>query len=362
MSGAEDLLDISQMGETPICPQGWFDLRLSMNRRLGYRLPPADQLLNHAIAWLAIILVVGAVAFGVYYYYDRQVGDTGQDPVAHQIELFEQAVIDDPSNMAARLGLGDLYFRVGRYRESADQYEAVVGVTQDDDILPLWGLGRGLYFAGDSVGSEQTFQRIIDLGNENDIRGDLLGAAYYYTGRIALDRGDPAKAVASLKTAVSIDRADADSMEMLGLAYVANGQYDEGIAQLTKAVQFVPDFGDAYAGLATAYEAKGMAGEARWARAMVLFSEDALSKAVKELEAVTAAMPEFAPGFTGLGLAKEKQGKREEAAKAFGRAVALAPDDFNARAGLSRLGLLQPSGDGFHGSAQQTPAASGGGQ
>jgi len=333
-----------------------------MNRRLGHRLPATDRLLNHAIAWLAIILVVGAVAFGVYYYLDRQVGDTGEDPLTHQISLFEQAVRDDPTVLGARLGLGDLYFRVGRYAESAEQYQAALAID-DESILAMWGAGRGLYAAGDAAGAEQTFQGIIDIGAEEDIRGDLLGAAYYYIGRIALDRGDTGKAVESLTLAVAIDRADADSKQLLGAAYVANGQFDEGIEQLTKAIQLVPDFGDAYGSLAAAYDAKGMAGEARWARAMVLYCGDSLSKAAKELEAVTAAMPEFAPGFTGLGLVKEKQGKREEAAKAYSRAVQLAPDDFSARTGLSRLGLLEPSADGVHGAVgHQTPAASGGGQ
>ena len=45
-------------------------------------------------------------------------------------------------------------------------------------------------------------------------------------GRIALDQGDSAKAIENLKTAVGIDRSDADSIQMLGSAYVANGQYD----------------------------------------------------------------------------------------------------------------------------------------
>jgi tetratricopeptide (TPR) repeat protein len=108
----------------------------------------------------------------------------------------------------------------------------------------------------------------------------------------------------------------------------------------TKAVAFVPDFGDAYDVLAMAYDQKGMPGEARYARGMKAYSQGRLDAAAKELEAAGTASPAFAPAFAGLGLVREKQGKKDAAAIAFETAMSIDAANFNARSGLARLGKL----------------------
>jgi len=49
-------------------------------------------------------------------------------------------------------------------------------------------------------------------------------------------------------------------------------------------------------------------------------------------------------GHVGLGLVHETQGQRELALNAYEEAFRLDPDNFNARAGLTRLGALNPEG------------------
>lgn len=301
---------------------------------------PAEHTLDRLIAWMGIALVVSVVGFAAYYWYDRQPGAAGPTPLERQVSAYEQAVRDDPSALGPRLGLADLYFAAGRYADSVEQYQASLAID-DKNLVAVWGLARAQFSAGDAPGAEANFQKVVDASKDADVRGDLVGAAYYFLGKIALDRRDPDAAIASLKQAAAIDRADADAIYLLGAAYVAKGSYDEAMEQLTKAIRFVPDFAEAYGQMALVYDAKGMASEARYARGMELFSQGQLPKAAKELEAATSALPSFAGGFVGLGLVKEKQGQKQAAVNAYQQALQLEPENFNARQGLVRLGVIQ---------------------
>ncbi len=312
---------------------------------------PGERTLNHLIVWLAILLVVSVVGFGTYYYYDRQGGPTGPSPVDRDIAKWEQAVKDDPSLLGPRLALADLYYGVKRYKESVEQYLAASAID-DKNLVALWGLGRSLLALGDPAGAAANFQKVIDASKDADVRGDLVGAAYYYMGQIAISQNNADVAIESLKAAVSIDRSDADAMELLGAAYVMKGTYDDALDQLAKAVRFVPDFAEAYDQMALAYDGKGMASEARYARGMAMFSRGDLKKAQKELEAATESLPQFTPGWVGLGLVLEKAGRKDGAIKAYDAARALDPNDFNARAGLIRLGVLSADNADVHGSTQ----------
>ncbi len=321
--------------------------------RLRYgRSVSADRILNHLIAWTAILLVLSILGFGGYYYYDRLPGNTGPTPAERGITNAEEAVNADPGALTPRLTLADVYYTANRFKESAEQYQVALQID-DKNILATWGLGRSLLGAGDAAGAELNFQKVVDASKDADIRGDLVSASYYYLGKIALARNDADAAIDSLKRAIVIDRGDGDAIELLGAAYVAKGSFDDAIEQLLKAVRFVPDFTEAYAQLALAYQGKGLANEARYAKGMELFSQGQLDKAAKELEATVAALPSFADGFTGLGLVREKQGQRSRAIDAYQQALALDSNNFNARYGLTRLGVIKPADtNSTHGSSE----------
>jgi tetratricopeptide (TPR) repeat protein len=267
-------------------------------------------------------------------------------------------VREDPNDAVVRLALADSYFAAERYTEAATQYEAVFTID-DKSALALAGLGRSLYSAGDRDGAAAAFQKVVDAAQEADIRGTLAGAAYFYLGVIKLELLKPDEAIPLLRNAVLIDGADADAVQMLGAAYVATGNYDEALVYLAKAVRFVPNFVEAYDQMAIAYDGKGQPNEAKYARAMSLFSRERYSDAAKDLEAVTAALPRFTAAFVGLGQAREKLGQKEAAAAAYNMALSLDPNDFNARGGLVRLGALRSAPeDANHG----VPAGTGGGR
>ena len=74
---------------------------------------------------------------------------------------------------------------------------------------------------------------------------------------------------------------------------------------------------------------------------MAMYAVGQNDPAIAELQAVTQAKPDFWAAWTGLGLAYEARGQKPEAAEAFQKALAGDPNDFNARTGLVRLGVVQ---------------------
>jgi len=305
---------------------------------LKHRLPDLEgPILNHVIFWSATLLVVSAVAFGVYYYFDQQgSAPSAQDVQQVQLSQYEQVVRDDPNNITNRLALGDLYYSLQRYDDAIAQYDAAL-VINDQSTLAHVGLGRAKLGAGDLAGASESFQKVIDQSQEADISGELVEAAYYYLGSVALEQKKPDEAIEPLKLATSIERSDSDAWYLLGTAYLQSGKLDEAVDALRQAVLFVPDFTEAYEQLALAYDEKGADGEALYARGMVAYSTEKLDEAAKQLQAATRASPTLAEAFAGLGLVRETQGQRDAAVIAYQQALHLNPDNFNARSGLARL-------------------------
>ncbi len=309
----------------------WLRQRLSDGR---------GPFLDRLMLWSAILLVFAVASFAIYYYLDQQGrGDAG--PGAHDIARYEQAVRANPEDMGARMALADLYYVGERYSESAEQYQAVL-VIDEESTLAMVGLGRALLAVGDEAGAISNFQEIIDLAKDTDMPGELVETAYYYLGSVSLDQQQLTEAIAHLKQALAIERADADAWHLLGAAYLESGDLDEAITALSQAVAFVPDFTEAYEKLALAYERKGLVAEGHYARGMLAFSHGQYSEAEDELEAALAASPALAEAHVGLGLVRESQGYPQLALSSYYNALQFDSNNFSARAGLARLGVPAP--------------------
>jgi superkiller protein 3 len=296
------------------------------------------RLLDRLLIWAAALLVLAIAAFAAYYYLDRRLQKDGVASVTaqHDVATYEQAVRDKPQDPVARVSLAQLYFADKRYDDAIEQYQAALSLDETN-LTGLLGLGRAQLAAGDAAGATASFEKIITLTAGAELAGDYVEAAHYYTGSIALDQQRPADAVTHLKEAVAIEPGDADAWQLLGAAYLANGDLDEAIDALTRAVVFVPNFAEAYDKLAAAYEAKGMAGESRYGRGMAAYSRGQQADALKDLQAATEASPTFAPAYAGLGLIREARSEHDLAIGAYQHALQLDPANFTAQTGLARL-------------------------
>ncbi len=314
-----------------------------MIAKIKQRLPGASplrgRLLDRVIIWSGIVLVVSVVAFGTYYYIDQQ-GQSGapskEQVMRAQLNMYEQAVRDDPNNITNRLALGDAYLSVDRYADAASQYEAAL-VINDESTLGHVGLGRALFGTGDFDGATKNFQKILDQYEKEDISGAIVEAARYYLGNIALQQGNPDGAIEHLTEATKLERADADAWFLLGTAYRQKGDLDKAVEALQQSTLFVPDFTDAFELLAQVYDDKGDSAGALYARGMVSYSKGDLREAARQLQAAVDSSPSMAPAYAGLGLILENIGQKEGAASAYQQALHLDPENFNARSGLARL-------------------------
>ena len=308
-----------------------------MISRLKHRLPGVNEtLLNRLIIWSAALLVLAIAAFAVYYYLDQR-GGQATSAAERETARYEQAARDDPQNLSVRLALAEVYYNNKRYRDSADQYQAAL-IIEEESTLALVGLGRALLATGDTTGATGNFQKVLDRAKEADIDGQLVEAAHYYLGSMSLDQQRPDEAIAHLKQAVAMERTDADALYLLGAAYTASGDLDTAISTLSQAVLFVPDFAEAYEKLAIAYDGKGLIPEAQYARGMLSYSQGRLEEAAVQLQAAIDASGDLPVAYAGLGMVRESQGQRGSALAAYQQALQLEPDNFNARAGLARLG------------------------
>ncbi len=303
------------------------------------------------MVWSAVLLVSAVGAFGLYYYFDQQGGETA-GPMDRRIAAFESAVRERPESVSARINLAELYFAEKRYAESIEQYQVALQADEENKGV-LVGLGRALLATGDHRAAAKKFQKAIDLASGAGLTSDLVETAHYYLGSISLTEGHPEEAVTHLKQALAVEGTDADAWYLLGVASLEADDVDGAIEALETAVWFVPNYTAAYEKLIVAYETKGLEAEGLYANGMLAYSQGQFEEAVTELEAAVKASPKYADAHAGLGLARESLGQREAALTSYQQAAELDPENYNAQAGLTRLGAT--AGEQPDSGAEVTP-------
>lgn len=285
-------------------------------------------------------LVGVAVAFGAFYYWDRYVHIGDQTPAEIGIAELERQSLAHPNDPTVRLALAENYLRDARYREAVQTAEQVLDVyPQEERAILIIGLGHTL--SGERRKGLPFLEQYVSLRSELPAAGaDMsLETALYYLGEnyIQLDR--PQDAVAILEQALVISPSDADAQYLLGIANLRTGEYGDAIENFQVAISFVPDFREAYAGMAEAYEVLGFDAHASYARGMVAFSEMDYSRAVQLLQEAAVDLPDYAPVHLGLGLSLEQIGDFASARDSLERAVQIEPQNFAATIALKRVEL-----------------------
>ena len=130
----------------------------------------------------------------------------------------------------------------------------------------------------------------------------------------AIDAGQPARAVSILGAALALQPQAAPLHEALGLAFYAQGDIAQALAEFQRAVQLDSTLASAHNNLGVTWLALG-----RPAAAAVTLAE------------ATQLNPGLAAAFTNLGYARRAGGQRESALIAFRRAADLDPQQMDAR-------------------------------
>jgi tetratricopeptide (TPR) repeat protein len=315
----------------------------------------SDQQLNRWIKRIALLFLVVLVAFVAFYAIDRFKAPA-PSIADRETALLEEAVRADPANVATRGQLADTYVARERYDEAIALYTQILDTGKEQRPAYL-GRARALEFKGDLVGAAADYQKVVDLSTTGEMAAVDAGLAraYYGLGAVALKQDKPQEAVDLLEKALAIKRTDADTMNLLGAAYVKTGQPDKAIKALEQAILFVPlGWAEPYQTLSAAYTAKGETELAEWASAMAQAQSGDTAGAAKRLEALKDGKAGL-DARVSLGLMAEKAGDTAAAADWYRGALELDAQSRAAQLGLGRVS----GGTQGHPSIMPAPSAEG---
>ena len=285
------------------------------------------------------VLVIGLVAFGVFYYKDQHL-PAAPSLLSQSISQAEAAVRKTPNNVNARMQLGAAYQAAGRYADSMAQFDQVLKVSPGNKAA-LLGKGYAQLTSGDLAGATKTYSVITaaDRSGEFAPEDTQLASAYYYLGVIDVKQHQPQVALDQLAGALKIDATDSDALYQVVLAQLQLGRTAEAVKSFHQALTFVPtDWCDPYQQLQKAYVTLGQKDEAAYAGAMVTFCQKNPTEAATELKTLTDG-PAAADAMNGLGLIAQTQNDNKGAIAWFQKVVAKDPKNATALNALASFGV-----------------------
>jgi tetratricopeptide (TPR) repeat protein len=302
---------------------------------------PSENTLNRLILGLAVMLVVGVPAVGLFYVLDRHV-DPGPTLVQRQLSSAEEAVRGAPNKLSNRILLAAAYMTAKRYNEAVNQFAEVLKVDAGHRAA-LLGRGEAYLALGSLEAARTDYQKFVDDASAGEMANvdPQLEAAYYGLGSIALKQDRPKDALDLLQAATAINRTDADALYLLGTAFLRTNDPKQAVDALRRAILFVPTgWCDPYGQLRDAYTALGDTTGAGYAGGMVAFCEGRPDEARHDLGAITAG-PYVLDATLGLALIAEDLGDPAAATDLYSRVLALDSGNFSAMNGLNRLASVQ---------------------
>jgi tetratricopeptide (TPR) repeat protein len=303
-----------------------------------------DAQLNRWIRRLALLFVVVLIAFVAFYAVDRFRAPTAPI-VDREMAAMEEAVRADPTDIASRGRLADLYLAADRYDEAIAQYSEIINTGKQLEAGYI-SRGRAYELKGDLDAAAADYAKVVEIGTTGEMAGvdAMLEMAYYGLGAIALQQDRADEAIEQLLKALAIKRTDADAMNLLGAAYVVAGSPDKAFEPLRRAILFVPTgWPDPYRALADAYTATGETEQAEWAAAMAEAMTALAPGGSGDIAGPAARLEAIADGKAGLdariglGLLAETSGDTGPAADWYRRALELDAESKAAQLGLSRV-------------------------
>ena len=276
--------------------------------------------------------------------------------IDRELAALEEAVRADPTDVASRGTLADLYLAAKRYDEAIVQYTEILKTGKQDEAAYA-SRGRAFELMGNLDAAAADYAKVIEIattGEMANVDPDLENA-YYGLGAIALQQDRPDEAIGHLLKALAIKRTDADAMNLLGAAYVKAGQPEKAMDPLRRAVEFVPiGWAEPYQTLADAYAATGETELAEWAGAMAAAINGDTAGGVARLTVIANGKAGL-DARIGLGLLSEMSGDTTTAESWYRKAL-----DLDAQSTSAKLGLGRVSGatDG-HPTTAPSPSAEG---
>jgi|GEM_PF-1602587 len=215
---------------------------------------------------------------------------------------FRYALTWDPRGVAAHVGLGEVYLKIGKRDRALDEFSAALKIDPHSSEAE-----RGIHEVRTEGQESQAFDDLVRLVQAEPNNADVLTTyseelversrleeaktfadkalaidpkqwhAYCALGRIAARGGDLATARRDLSLSIAHDPSDDDALTTLGELELEAKQYRAAVDWFRRLVRVLPEEREGHDKLAQALEASGDAAGAAKERAIV-----------KEIEARTA--------------------------------------------------------------------------
>lgn len=235
-----------------------------------------------------------------------------------------------PGYLPARLKLGETLLAAARIEEANEVYK---GILKDhpDAAEAYYGLGRVHAARGEQGAAAENYRKACELFPAYGAAHYGLAVAYRKLGRIgdAQEQGDiherspyivPPVADPLRDELRALDRSAENLLER-GVQLEQVGRVDDAIAETEKALELDPGLVKARVNLLILYAKTGNA-----------------QKAEEQYKAILASNPdEFPDAYYNYGVLLANEGRFEEAAKAFRKTVAMAPNNDAAHNNLGYL-------------------------
>jgi len=170
------------------------------------------------------------------------------------------------------------------------------------------------------------FQRALEKDPNYAAAAAGLGEAYWRRYQLSHDQAWAKAAISTCEKAATQESQLAAAHSCLGLAYIAQGEFEKAADQYRRTLVLEPTSDDAYGGLASAYERLDKPADA----------EQAFKQAI-------ALRPGYWATYNWLGLFYMDHARYEEAVGQFSQVVSLAPDSFTGYYNLGAVRVMQAS-------------------
>ena len=204
------------------------------------------------------------------------------------LELFKEAIEQDPKNIMAWNGLGSCQIGLNRPDAAIESYRQAIKINPDDVAMHNV---LGDYYAklGRHQEAIESFKQVIRINPDYESAYFKLGIIYARLGR--LDDGKDA-----FETVIRLNPDAAPAHFNIGIAYTKLGRYQEAIKAHQEVLRINPGYAPAHNNLGVVY---GKLGESS-------------TEIIAYKEAIRAD-PDFAPAHYNLGYALFQKGDKTAA-------------------------------------------------
>ena len=204
------------------------------------------------------------------------------------LELFREAIEQDPRSVMAWNGLGSCQVGLNRPAAAIESYKQAIKINPNDET-PHFILGNFYAKLGRHQEAIESYKQVIQINPDLESAYFKLGLSYAQLGRI--DDGKDA-----FKTVIQLNPDAAPAHFNIGIAYTKLGRYQDAIKAHQEVLRINPEFAPAYNNLGVVYGKLG----------------DSNTEINSYKEAIRID-PDFAPAHYNLGYTLFQKGNKAAA-------------------------------------------------